>query len=64
MQLELETSASSFTFVNGDPTVQDDQARFAEYLQSGVRAAQSGDRKAARNLLMSAVDIDPHNENA
>jgi len=64
MQLDLETNTSSFPFVNGDPTKHDDQARFAEYLQSGVRAAQSGDRKTARNLLMSAVDIEPHNENA
>ena len=64
MQLDLETNTSSIPFVNGDPTRQDDQARFAEFLQSGVRAAQSGDRKTARNLLMSAVDIDPHNENA
>ena len=64
MQLDLETNTSGLPFINGDPTRQDDQARFAEYLQSGVRAAQSGDRKTARNLLMSAVDIEPHNENA
>jgi CheY-like chemotaxis protein len=64
MRLDLEPNASSFPLVNGNPSPLDDQARFAEYLQSGVKAAQSGDRKSARNYLMSAVDIDPHNENA
>ena len=64
MRLDLEPNVSSFTLVNGNPSPLDDQARFAEYLQAGVKAAQSGDRKSARNFLMSAVDIDPHNENA
>ena len=64
MRLDLETNAAGFPQVVANGAEPDSQAKFTEYLQAGVKAAQSGDRKAARSLLMSAVDIDPHSENA
>lgn len=64
MRLEFESNASDFTPVNGDATTSNNQEKFAEFLNSGVKAAQSGDRKTARKYLMSALDIDPQSENA
>ena len=64
MRLQLEPNASNSVPVNVISSDADDQARFTEYLNSGVKAAQSGDRQRARKLLMSAVEIDPHSENA
>lgn len=64
MRLEFESNASGFPRVDVKSTESDDQARFAEFLNDGVKAAQSGDRQRARKLLMSAVNIDQHSENA
>jgi CheY-like chemotaxis protein len=64
MRLDLEPNAPAFPPVATNAAEPDSLAKFTEYLQAGVKAAQSGDRKAARSHLMSAVDIDPHSENA
>jgi CheY-like chemotaxis protein/Tfp pilus assembly protein PilF len=64
MRLEFESNASDFTPVNGTAPTPNNQEKFAEYLNSGVKAAQAGDRKTARKNLMSALDIDPQSENA
>jgi CheY-like chemotaxis protein len=62
MRLEVEQHANGFAPVsNHQPS---EQEKFAEYLNAGIKAAQSGDRKAARQSLMSALDIDPKSENA
>lgn len=64
MRLEFEPNTSGFSPLNGNAVEQNGQEKFAEYLNAGVRAAQSGDRKTARQNLMSALDIDPQSENA
>ena len=64
MRLEVDPNASAFSPLNVTVTEQNSQEKFAEYLNAGVKAAQSGDRKAARTNLMSALDIDPQSENA
>ena len=64
MRLEVESNASGPTPLNGNAVQQNSQEKFAEYLNAGVKAAQSGDRKTARKNLMSALDIDPQSENA
>lgn len=63
MRLEFENNAST-AHVNGSVNHQSDQEKFTEYLNAGVRAAQTGDRKSARRYLMSALDIDAQSENA
>jgi CheY-like chemotaxis protein/Tfp pilus assembly protein PilF len=50
--------------LNGNGHQPSDQEQFVEYLNAGIKAAQSGDRKSARQNLMSALDIDPKSENA
>jgi CheY-like chemotaxis protein/Tfp pilus assembly protein PilF len=62
MRLEVEQNANGFTPVNSHQP--SEQEKFAEYLNAGIKAAQSGDRKGARQSLMSALDIDPKSENA
>src|SRR5947208_12778762 len=64
MRLEVDSNASAFSPLNVTAVEQNSQEKFAEYLNAGVKAAQSGDRKAARANLMSALDIDPQSENA
>jgi Response regulators consisting of a CheY-like receiver domain and a winged-helix DNA-binding domain len=64
MRLEVEPKASGFSPLNGNAVTQNSQEKFAEYLNAGVKAAQAGDRKAARKNLMSALDIDSQSENA
>jgi CheY-like chemotaxis protein len=64
MRLDLESNASGFSPQNVNVIEQNTQEKFAEYLNAGVKAAQSGDRKAARKSLMSALDLDPQSENA
>jgi twitching motility two-component system response regulator PilH len=64
MRLELESNASDLSTVNVNQRHVTEQEKFADYLNAGVKAAQAGDRKAARRLLMSALDIDSHSENA
>jgi CheY-like chemotaxis protein len=63
MRLEVESNAS-FLPLNGNGHQPSDQEKFVEYLNAGIKAAQSGDRKSARQNLMSALDIDPKSENA
>ena len=64
MRLEVDSNASAFSPLNVTAVEQNSQEKFAEYLNAGVKAAQSGDRKAARANLMSALDIDSQSENA
>jgi twitching motility two-component system response regulator PilG len=64
MRLEVEPNASGFSPLNVNAVEQNSQEKFAEYLNAGVKAAQAGDRKAARKNLMSALDIDSQSENA
>jgi CheY-like chemotaxis protein len=64
MRLEVDPNASGFSPLNANVSQPNDQEKFAEYLNAGVKAAQSGDRKAARRNLMSALDIDAQSENA
>lgn len=42
----------------------DNKAAAASVLQEGIRAAQAGDRSAARVALLRATDLDPRSENA
>ena len=35
-----------------------------EFLKSGIKAAQNGDRAGARTALLKATELDPRNENA
>ena len=62
MRLEVEQNANGYAQI-GNPQPSE-QEKFAEYLNAGIKAAQSGDRKGARQSLMSALDIDPKSENA
>ena len=64
MRLEVDSIASGFSPLNVNAVIENNQEKFAEYLNAGVKAAQSGDRKGARKNLMSALDIDPQSENA
>jgi CheY-like chemotaxis protein len=62
MRLEVEQNANGFAPISSHQP--SEQEKFVEYLNAGIKAAQSGDRKAARQSLMSALDIDPKSENA
>ena len=62
MRLEVEQHVDGFAPISSHQP--SEQEKFAEYLSAGIKAAQSGDRKAARQSLMSALDIDPKSENA
>jgi CheY-like chemotaxis protein len=64
MRLEVDQTSADQTPFNGNVNQPSSEEKFTEYLNSGIRAAQSGDRKSARRDLMSALDIDPHSENA
>ena len=64
MRLEVDPNSEGPLQSNGNVNHQNDQEKFAEYLNAGVKAAQSGDRKTARRNLMSALDIDAQSENA
>jgi CheY-like chemotaxis protein/tetratricopeptide (TPR) repeat protein len=64
MRLEVDPNAPGFAPLNGNVNQQNDQEKFTEYLNAGVKAAQGGDRKSARRHLMAALDIDSRSENA
>jgi CheY-like chemotaxis protein len=63
MRLEVDQNAPDFSSnVNADEP--SSQEKFAEFLNAGIKAAQAGDRKAARRNLMAALDLDAQSENA
>jgi len=64
MRLEFERNSPAFASQHAIADTVSDQEKFAEHLNNGIKSAQAGDRKAARQSLMSALDIDPRNENA
>jgi len=64
MRLEVDQTSVGHAPPNGNVNQPSSEEKFTEYLNAGIRAAQGGDRKAARRDLMSALDIDPHSENA
>lgn len=66
MRLELEQNPAHLGYA-GDAaadTAVENQAAAANYLREGIRAAQSGNRAAARTSLLRAAELDPRNESA
>lgn len=67
MRLELEQNHSSVTFAENADVENSQETRAAEaaeHLREGIKAAQSGNRAAARTALLRAAEIDPRSESA
>ena len=68
MKLELETKPSAFPFIDNDFTnntaFEDDSTSLTPLLQKGIKAAKEGNRKEARQLLLSVTEAQPDNEAA
>ena len=64
MRLEFERNDPGFVSFDAASDSASEHEKFAEHLNNGIKSAQAGDRKAARQSLMAALDIDPRNENA
>lgn len=67
MRLELEQNHSQIAFVDAaEAELSDEQraAEAAEHLRQGIKAAQSGNRAAARSSLLRAAELDPRSESA
>lgn len=65
MRLELEQNHSSTTFAEDatvESSLENKAAEAAEHLREGIRAAQSGNRAAARAALLRAAELDPLSE--
>ncbi len=65
MRLELEQNHTHPGYdVASETAVQDRAAEAADHLREGIRAAQSGNRAAARKSLLRAAELDPQSESA
>ncbi|MGD9562722.1 MAG: response regulator [Pyrinomonadaceae bacterium] len=65
MRLELEQNDTHPGYDSAlDAAVEDRAAQAANYLREGIRAAQSGNRAAARIALLGAAELDPQSESA
>src|SRR5688500_12695582 len=67
MRLELEQDPSTIPFAEKNDKEASTEGRTAEsvvYLSEGIRAAQAGNRAAARSALLRAADLDPRSESA
>lgn len=67
MRLELEQNHSSITFAEdavADRSQEDRTAESSQFLREGIKAAQSGNRAAARTALLKAAELDPMSESA
>lgn len=65
MRLELEQNHTHPGYdVASDAAVENRAAEAADYLREGIRAAQSGNRAAARTALLRAAELDPQSESA
>lgn len=68
MKLEFETSTSAIPFagsnVSGDIDFRNDAAKVSQMLQTGIKAAQVGNRSEARQLLTQVTEAEPRNETA
>lgn len=67
MRIELEQNHSHLAYAGETGTDSDAENRAAEaanYLREGIRAAQSGNRAAARTALLRAAELDPQSESA
>ncbi len=62
MRLDSETVSLTSAVQEGETTPSETFADFQEILASGIAAAQSGDRLAARRLLFQASGVDPRCE--
>ena len=64
MRLELEQNHTQAAYTETDARSEDKAAQAAQHLKDGIRAAQSGDRSAARTSLLRAAELDPRSESA
>lgn len=67
MRLELEQNQPHSSFADGVSTetaAEERAAEAANHLREGIRAAQAGNRSAARTSLLRAAEIDPQSESA
>lgn len=67
MRLELEQNHTHLGFageVAPDTAAGDRTAEAAHHLREGIRAAQTGNRGAARTALLQAAQLDPQSESA
>lgn len=68
MKLEFESNPSTLPFaVNNYPAAVDSEngaAKTAQMLQAGIKAAQSGNRNEARQMLIQVTEAEPQNETA
>lgn len=65
MRLELEQNHTHPGFdLASDAAVENRTAEAANLLREGIRAAQSGNRAAARTALLKAAELDPQSESA
>ena len=69
MKLEFESNTSTVPFAVDNSTAgsahsDNRPADVSEMLQAGIKAAQEGNRAAARQQLLQVTEADPKNENA
>lgn len=67
MRLELEQNPTNVGYagdVASESAVENRAAEAANHLREGIRAAQSGNRAAARTALLRAAELDPQSESA
>ncbi len=68
MKLDFETNTSTVDFVDNsyvnDVNSDNGSAETMQMLRDGIKAAQSGNRAEARQLLLRVTDAEPKNENA
>jgi len=68
MKLEFETSANNNSYVGNSFASDADfavrGAEVSQMLQSGIKAAQAGNRAEARQLLIQVTEAEPENESA
>lgn len=68
MKLEFESNASTMSYAldnyAGGVSAENNAARISQILQSGIKAAQAGNRNEARQMLVQVTEAEPRNETA
>ncbi len=68
MKLDFETNTSTVNFVDkgfeSDFKTETEASETLQILRDGIKAAQTGNRVEARQLLLRVTDAEPNNENA
>ena len=64
MRLEIDQVPGTTPYTPAPSSSTKSEARAADLLEAGIRAAKNGERSAARTSLLECTELDPQNESA